>query len=73
MIGNFAAWLVAGIVILKTTVVPRWVGACSIGGVIAVIIGQAAYIALEVFWPLGTGLWLATTIGVVRAQSHITE
>ncbi|MGI9577644.1 MAG: hypothetical protein ACR2OH_05565 [Microthrixaceae bacterium] len=68
MIGNFAAWLVAGIVILKTAVVPRWVGACCIGGAIAVILGQAAYVALEVFWPLGTGLWLLATNGVVRAH-----
>jgi hypothetical protein len=70
MIGNFAAWLVAGIVILKTAVVPRWVGACCIGGAVAVILGQAAYIALEVFWPLGTGLWTAATIGVLRAQAR---
>lgn len=72
MIGNFAAWLVAGVVILKTAVVPRWVGACCIGGAIAVILGQAAYIALEVFWPLGTGLWLLATIGIVRAP-HRSE
>ena len=33
---NFAAWLVAGIAILRTGVLPRWVGACCIGGVIGV-------------------------------------
>ena len=66
--GNFAAWLVAGIAILTTAVVPRWIGACCVGGVVAVMLGQGAYIALEVLWPLGTGLWLLATIGIVRAD-----
>lgn len=64
---NFGAWIVAGIVILKTAVVPRWVGLCCLGGVIAVPVGQAAYIATEFFWPLGTGLWLLATIGAAGA------
>jgi hypothetical protein len=67
-LGNFAAWLVAGIAILTTAVLPRWVGACCVGGVIAVILGQGAYIALEVLWPLGTGLWLLATVGVLQAD-----
>jgi len=66
---NFAAWLVAGIAILRTGVLPRWVGACCIGGVFGVILAQGAYVALEVLWPLGTGLWFAATVGVVRACS----
>lgn len=66
---NFAAWLVAGVAILRTAVVPRWIGAACIGGVIAIILGQGAYIALEVLWPLGSGLWLAAMVGVARARS----
>lgn len=65
---NFAAWLVAGIAIIRTAVLPRWVGVCCIGGVIAVVLAQGAYVALEVLWPLGTGLWLAATVGVVRTS-----
>jgi hypothetical protein len=64
---NFAAWLVAGIVILKTRVLPRWVGACCIAGVVSVVLGEGFYVALNVMWPLGTGLWFAATIGVVRS------
>ena len=66
---NFAAWLVAAIAILRTGVLPRWVGACCIGGVIGVILAQGAYVALEALWPLGTGLWFAATVGAVRAWS----
>jgi len=72
MIAGFAAWLVAGIVILKTAVAPRWVRVCCIGGVVAAPIGRAASIALEVFWPLGTGLWLVATIGIIRLH-HRSE
>jgi hypothetical protein len=67
---NFAAWIVAGIAILRTRVLPRWVGACCVGGVAAVILAQGAYVALEVLWPLGTGLWFAAIIGVVRAWAQ---
>lgn len=63
----FGAWIVAGIVILKTAVVPRWIGVCCLGGVVAVVLGQAAYVALGVFWPLGTGLWVAATAGLAVA------
>ena len=62
--------LVAGIAILRTEVLPRWVGACCIGGVVGVILAQGAYVALEVLWPLGTGLWFAATIGVVRTWAQ---
>lgn len=62
---NFAAWLVAGIAILTTRVLPRWVGVCCLGGVVSVLLAQGAYIALEVLWPLGTALWLAATVGAV--------
>jgi hypothetical protein len=65
---NFAAWLVAGIAILRTSVVPRWIGVACIGGVVAILLGQGAYVALEFFWPVGTGLWLAATAGVARAR-----
>ena len=65
---NFAAWLVAGVAIIGTSVLPRWVGVCCIGGVIAVVLAQGAYVALEVLWPVGTGLWLAATVGVVRTS-----
>jgi hypothetical protein len=70
---SFAAWIVAGIAILRTRVVPGWVGACCIGGVVAVILAQAAYVALEVLWPLGTALWLAATFGAVRAWSNTSD
>lgn len=66
---NFAAWLVAGIAIFRTGVLPRWAGACCIGGVICVLLAQGAYVALEVLWPLGTWLWVAATVGAVRAWS----
>ncbi len=65
---NFAAWLVAGIAILGTRALPRWVGVSCIAGVICVVLAQGAYVALEVLWPLGTALWFAATIGVVRAR-----
>ena len=65
---NFAAWLVAGIAILRTAVVPRWIGVACIGGVVAILLGQGAYVALEFFWPVGTGLWLAATAGAARAR-----
>lgn len=65
--GTFAAWLISGVVILKTAVAPRWTGACCIGGSIAVPLGQAAYVATPFFWPLGTGLWLLASIGVARS------
>jgi hypothetical protein len=62
---NFAAWLVAGIAILTTRVLPRWAGVCCLGGVVSVLLAQGAYVALEVLWPLGTALWLAATVGAV--------
>lgn len=64
---NFAAWLIAGIAILRTGVLPRWVAACCIGGVIGVLLAQGAYVALEILWPVGAGLWFAATVGAVRA------
>jgi len=66
--GGFLAWIIAGIVILRTAIAPKWAGACFIAGVASVITAQAAYIALEVFWPLGTGLWLLGTWGVVKSM-----
>ena len=69
---NFAAWLVAGIAILKTGVLPRWIGMCCIGGVVGVVLAQGAYVALEVLWPLGTGLLLAATVGVIRTPIRPT-
>jgi hypothetical protein len=51
---NFAAWLVAGIAVLGTRVLPRWVGVSCIAGVVCVVLAQGAYVALEVLWPLAT-------------------
>ena len=38
-------------------------------GVLSVITAQALYVALELFWPLGTGLWLIGVWGLVRTSS----
>ena len=70
---NFAAWIVAGIAILTTRVLPRWAGVCCLGGVISVLLAQGAYVALEVLWPLGTALWLAATISVVQESRRTTQ
>jgi hypothetical protein len=67
-LGGFVAWIIAGVVILRTEIAPKWVGASLILGVASVFTAQALYIALEFFWPLGTGLWLAGVWGVVRAS-----
>ena len=65
----FVAWIIAGTVILRTGVAPRWAGACYIAGVAAIVTAQALYVALPVFWPLGTGL---LTIGVVSLARRST-
>ena len=65
----FVAWIIAGIVILRTGVASRWAGACYIAGVAAIVTAQALYVALPVFWPLGTGL---LTIGVVSLARRST-
>ena len=65
-VGWFVSWLIAAIVILKTGVAPRWVGACFVAGIAAIVTAQALYIALPVFWPLGTGLLTIGVVGLVR-------
>ena len=68
-LGGFVAWIIAGVVILRTNVAPKWTGASMILGVLSVITAQALYVALELFWPLGTGLWLIGVWGLVRTSS----
>ena len=66
--GQFLAWIIAGIVILRTGIAPKWAGVSLILGVLSVITGQGLYLALEVFWPLGTGLWLVGVWGLVASS-----
>ena len=64
---QFLAWIVAGVVILRTGVAPRWTGVCLILGVLSVVTGQGVYFALTLFSPLGIALWLAGIWGIQAA------
>lgn len=66
----FVAWIVAGIVIWRTGIAPRWAGASFIAGVAAFVTAQALYIALPVFYPLGTGLLAIGVASLARRSSQ---
>jgi len=69
-LGQFLAWIIAGIAILRTDIAAKWAGVALILGVPSVIIAQALYFNLEVFWPLGTGLWLIGVWGLVASRDN---
>lgn len=62
----FAAWIIAGTIILKSGIAPRWAGACCIAGVASIIAAQALYLALPVTWPLGMGLLTLAAVTLAR-------
>ena len=64
-LGQFLAWIIAGIVVLHTGIAPKWAGVALILGVPSLIIAQALYFKLEIFWPLANGLWLLGIWGLV--------
>lgn len=68
-IGQFVAWIIAGVSIIRKGIAPKWAGASLILGVVAIVSAQGAYIALEVLWPLGTGLWLLGTWRVLASTT----
>lgn len=64
---NFVVALTAGIAVLRTHVAPVWAGLALIAFVPVFITAQAAYVAIEVTYPLAAGCLLVGVAGVVRA------
>lgn len=65
-LGQFVAWIIAGVAIMRKKIAPWWVGLALILGVPCLITGQAFYFKLEVFWPLANALWLLGVWGLYK-------
>jgi hypothetical protein len=61
---QFLAWIIAGVSLLRSGAAPKWAAVSLILGVVSVVTAQGAYVALEVFWPLGCALWTIGAYGV---------
>ena len=70
---NFVVAITAGIAILRTRVAPIWAGIALIAFVPVFITAQAAYVAIEVTYPLAITLLLVGVVGVVRADRAATS
>jgi len=69
-LGQFLAWIIAGIFVLRTNIAPKWAGVALILGVPSLIIAQVFFYRLEIFWPLANGLWLLGIWGLVASKDR---
>lgn len=65
-LGQFVAWIFAGVAVVRTKTAPWWAGLALVLGVPCLITAQAFYIHLELFWPLANALWLLGVWGLVK-------
>lgn len=63
---QFIAGLIAGVVILRSDVAPKWAGLALIPGVISLITGQLFLYKTAIFWPLANARWIAGVWGLTR-------
>lgn len=71
-LGQFIAWIIAGVAVIRKKLAPWWVGLALILAVPCIITAQAFYFMLELFWPLGNALWLLGVWGVVKSYTNDT-
>ena len=65
----FVVAFVAGIAVLKTRVVPRWIGLAFLLFPPVFMTAQAAYVALEVTYPLACAILVVAVAGTVHAST----
>lgn len=64
----FVVAIVAGIAVLKTRVAPIWAGVAFVLFPPVFMTAQAAYVAIEVTYPLACALLLAAVVGTVHSS-----
>ena len=67
-LGQFLAWIIAGIAIIRTDIAPKWVGIALILGVPSLITAEAFYFMTDLFWPLANALWLIGIWGLIKSR-----
>jgi len=51
---------------MRKKIAPWWVGLALILATPCIVIAQALYFNLEIFWPLGNALWLLGVWGLIK-------
>ena len=67
-LGQFLAWIIAGIAVIRTGIAPKWVGIALILGVPSLITAEAFYFMTDLFWPLANVFWLIGIWGLIKSK-----